>query len=211
MHFRPKALLAENQIELWLICAVVKTEEEGHSILHRLNCVVRHELTEVWRLIHRRAGQKLPLGESRFNSPPPGEDCLSFSFFALWSLLRSLSIMQFSEVTIMWPTCKTCRPYAKRSHSTHGETKADKVAVMKESTLMARGWYWGFKFQFSDSFINHMRDSHLLAGHCRCCPFRCKHVVPVRVLYLLLPLESCHSLNCSSLPYWLFLSVFQSL
>lgn len=56
----------------------------------------------------------------------------------------------------MWPTCKTCWPYAKHSPSAQSEDKADKMAVMKESTPMSRGWCW-FKFQSLNSFINHVR------------------------------------------------------
>lgn len=147
MHFRPKALLAENQIELWLICAVVKIEAKGHSILHTLNCAVRHKPAEVWRLIHRRAGQKLPLSECRLNSPLPGEDCLSFSFFFFFRSLESPSLafrnaiqQGDNNVAHMQNVLAVCKTQSLNS----GEDKADKMAVMKDSTTMARGWYWGF-------------------------------------------------------------------
>lgn len=58
-----------------------KMEVKGHSIQHTLNCAIRHKLTQVWRLIHRRAGRKLPLSECRLNSPLPGEEYASTSPF----------------------------------------------------------------------------------------------------------------------------------
>lgn len=53
---------------------------------------------------------------------------------ALLSLIRQFSIMQFSKVTIMWPTCKkTCWSYAKKCR---GKTKVMRKPTHRHQPLL---------------------------------------------------------------------------